>query len=96
MAKREKSPVVRAAGYARLSVASGDSTSIETQSRGIANFCKQQGWQFDPGTDLFKDVGKSGSKRDVKRPEFQDLMTKLDQYDRIVVWKLDRFTRRLA
>lgn len=96
MAGGRKPPALRACGYVRLSVLSEESTSIETQSREIAAYCEKNGWKYDPQRDLFADPGVSGSNRRVRRPKFEELMANLDRYDRIVVWKLDRFTRRLA
>lgn len=95
---RRKGPtgVLRAAGYVRLSVDDDQTTSIETQTREISDHIAANRWRFDPDVDLYVDAGKSGSNRKTVRPEFDRLMESLDQYDRIVVWKLDRFTRRLA
>lgn len=94
--KTAKSKRVRAAGYVRLSVLTEETTSLETQRAEIEAFCARQGWDYDPATDLYEDAGFSGSKKEVKRPSFDALMAKLASYDRVVVWKLDRFTRRMA
>lgn len=94
--KKEKAKRIRAAGYVRLSVLTEETTSLETQKNEIAAYCARQGWDYDPVTDLYEDAGFSGSKKDVKRPRFDALMANLAEYDRVVVWKLDRFTRRMA
>jgi site-specific DNA recombinase len=93
--RRAKSPL-RAAGYVRLSVLTEETTSLQTQANDIETFCRKEGWVFDPMRDLFRDEGISGSKRRVRRPGYDALMDQLDRYDRVVVWKLDRFTRRIA
>ena len=94
--KTVKSKRIRAAGYVRLSVLTEETTSLETQRVEIAGYCARQGWDYDPETDLYEDAGYSGSKKEVKRPRFDALMANLTSYDRVVVWKLDRFTRRMA
>lgn len=94
--KKEKPKRIRAAGYVRLSVLTEETTSLDTQKHEIAAYCARQGWEYDPVTDLYEDAGFSGSKKDVRRPRFDALMANLADYDRVVVWKLDRFTRRMA
>lgn len=96
MAKIADKQKPRAAGYVRLSVMTEETTSLETQAREIEAYCARQGWVYDPSSDLFEDRNLSGSKKSVRRPQFEELMGSLDRYDRVVVWKLDRFTRRMA
>lgn len=100
----------RAAGYVRLSVATEDTQSPETQRDDIVRYIERQGWVADltdadidsadrtriSGGDIYVDLGYSGSKASVVRPAFDALMKNLDHYDRVVVWKIDRLTRRLA
>lgn len=89
-------PKIRAAGYARVSVGRDDSTSIAQQIDAIAAKCKQEGWAFDPKKDLYIDEGKSGSKPDVRRPSFERMIANAGKYDRIVVYRFDRLSRRVA
>ena len=89
-------PKIRAAGYARVSVGRDDSTSIAQQIDAIAAKCKQEGWTFDPKKDLYIDEGKSGSKPDVRRPSFERMIANAAKYDRIVVYRFDRLSRRVA
>ena len=49
---------MRAAGYARVSVAHEESTSIDQQIDAIAEKCKREGWLFDPKKDLYIDEGR--------------------------------------
>jgi len=89
-------PKIRAAGYARVSVGRDESTSIPQQIDAIAAKCKQEGWVFDAKKDLYIDEGKSGSKQDVRRPSFEKMITNAAKYDRIVVYRFDRLSRRVA
>lgn len=98
-----------AAGYIRLSVLTEDTYSPETQRNAILKKCKDYGWEIkntnavlDPdepikigGGDFYVDLGYSGSKG-VHRPAYQALLANLNKYDYVVVYKLDRLTRRVA
>ena len=87
---------LRAAGYARVSVAHEESTSIDQQIDAIAEKCKREGWLFDPKKDLYIDEGLSGSKKNVKRPQFEKMISSASKYDRIVVFRFDRLSRRMS
>jgi DNA invertase Pin-like site-specific DNA recombinase len=87
---------MRAAGYARVSVAHEESTSIDQQIDAIAEKCKREGWLFDPKKDLYIDEGLSGSKKNVKRPQFEKMISSASKYDRIVVFRFDRLSRRMS
>ena len=91
-----KAGVIKAAGYARISVAHEDSTSIEQQTDAIRRYCAANGWSYDPKKDLFVDEGFSGSKKNVFRPAFENLVKSVSSYDRIVVFRLDRLSRRTS
>jgi len=98
-----------AAGYIRLSVLTEDTYSPETQRNAILRKCKENGWALkdsnailDPdeatkigGGDFYVDLGFSGSKG-IHRPAYQALLANLDKYDYVVVYKLDRLTRRVS
>jgi DNA invertase Pin-like site-specific DNA recombinase len=87
----------RAAAYGRLSLLTDESTSPERQRGGTERYIGAMGWGYDPDADFYGDFDSiSGSKANVFRPAFNRLMANLDRYDVIVVWKLDRFTRRLV
>lgn len=87
---------LRAAGYARVSVASDESTSISQQIDAIVTKCEREGWRFDRETDLYLDEGLSGSKKNVKRPAFDRMIANASKYDRIVVFRFDRLSRRMS
>lgn len=87
---------MRAAGYARVSVAHEESTSIDQQIDAIAEKCKREGWLFDPKKDLYIDEGLSGSKKNVKRPQFEKMISNASKYDRIIVFRFDRLSRRMS
>lgn len=89
-------PKLRAAGYARVSVDREDSSSISLQIDQIAQKCQAEGWAFDPKKDLYIDEGLSGSKRKVRRPAFEKMIANAARYDRIVVYRIDRLSRRVA
>jgi DNA invertase Pin-like site-specific DNA recombinase len=100
---------VRAAAYIRLSHMTAETASIDTQKSDIVRYCKAKGWALEAaeavvdsqelcrigGGDIFVDAGISGSKGKT-RPQFEALMKLLTEYDRVVVWKIDRLTRRLS
>ena len=73
-----------------------DSTSIKQQSDLIKKRCKFEGWKYDPEVDLYVDEGLSGSKKDVRRPAFERLLANRGKYDRIVVFRFDRLSRRMS
>jgi len=87
---------LRSAGYARVSVAHAESTSIAQQIDAIAKKCKQEGWKYNPKKDLYKDEGLSGSKKSVRRPEFERMIANASNYDRIVIYRFDRLSRRMS
>lgn len=87
----------RAAAYGRLSLLTDESTSPERQRGGTERYIGAMDWGYDSDADFYGDFESiSGSKANVFRPAFNRLMANLDRYDVIVVWKLDRFTRRLV
>jgi site-specific DNA recombinase len=89
-------PKLRAAGYVRVSVDHEDSSSIPQQIEAILGKCQREGWTIDPKVDIYEDRGRSGSKKEVIRPAFENLMKNATKYDRIVVFRFDRLSRRLS
>ena len=99
----------RAAGYIRLSVLTEDTYSPETQRAAILKKCKDSNWTIKEkeaildgenltkigGGDFYVDLGYSGSKG-IHRPAYKTLLNELSNYDYVVVYKLDRFTRRVS
>lgn len=75
--------------YARQSIEKKDSVSIETQ----IEFCRRFAGS---GTEIFSDKGFSG--KNTNRPAFQRLMEGVEtgQVSKIIVYRLDRFSRSIA
>lgn len=75
--------------YARQSVEKKDSVSIESQ----VDYCRRFA---DGETEVFSDKGFSG--KNTNRPAFQRMMeaVKAGQVTKIVVYRLDRFSRSIA
>jgi DNA invertase Pin-like site-specific DNA recombinase len=81
----------RAAIYARVSTANnGQDPTLQT--RELREYCEHRGWSF---AGEYVDIGISGSKE--KRPELDRLIVdaRRRRFDKILVWKLDRFGRSL-
>lgn len=77
--------------YARQSIDKKDSISIDTQ----IEFCKNEIKNTDE-VKVYKDRGYSG--KNIKRPAFAELMqdVKSRRISKIVVYRLDRFSRSIA
>lgn len=75
--------------YARQSIDKKDSVSIETQ----IEYCRRY---TDSVPEIFQDRGFSG--KNTKRPAFQRLMDTVEtgQISKIIVYRLDRFSRSIA
>lgn len=75
--------------YARQSIDKKDSVSIETQ----IDYCRRC---TDNEAEVFQDKGFSG--KNINRPAFQRLMeaVKAGQVTKIIVYRLDRFSRSIA
>jgi site-specific DNA recombinase len=89
----KKTPI-RAAIYLRISKSTEESTSLETQQREAQRLVKMRGWVCSKN-DIYIDDGESASK-ETGQPAFKHLMNNLDKYDRVVTYKIDRFSRRLS
>jgi site-specific DNA recombinase len=81
---------VRAVGYTRVSTdkqaASG--LSLDAQEARIRAYAQAKGWEF---IELFAEKGVSGRKD--SRPELDALLSRLDEFDAVIVPKIDRFGR---
>src|SRR6266478_10027467 len=81
----------RAAIYARVSTANnGQDPTLQTSE--LREYCGHRGWSV---AGEYVDIGISGSKE--KRPELDRLIVdaRRRRFDKILVWKLDRFGRSL-
>ena len=77
------------AGYVRVSSeAQAENYSIPEQTDAIKNYCAAKGWNL---IQTYIDGGYTGANMD--RPELQNMLTKLDMYDIVLVYKLDRLSR---
>lgn len=62
--------------------------SIEIQRERVEAYCKSKGWNIK---EVFIDGGYSGATMD--RPALQDMISKIDEFNTVVVYKLDRLSR---
>lgn len=86
--------MIKAIGYIRVSKeeAGKEKVSPSQQRESIIAFCKSQGWKL---VDILEDRGKSG--KDLQRPALQRVLKNIEEkrFDVLVVWKIDRLTRKL-
>lgn len=84
----------RAAIYARLSVTTEESVSIERQVESARRYCDARGWDV---VLVATDDGVSATKR---RPQDRDgwrqVLDADADFDVVVIWKIDRLARRVA
>ncbi len=82
-----------AIGYARVSTdeQAREGVSLEAQQARIKAYAQAKDL---PLGDILVDEGRSG--KDLKRPALQDLLARCDRGEvaHVIVWKLDRLTRR--
>ena len=78
----------------RISQDRDDQQSTENQERESRDYAASKGWEV---VGVYTDLGKSGYKRGVKRPGFDQAMNmvRTKQADVFLVWKISRFTRRI-
>ena len=95
--KNVSKDMVRAVLYIRVSseeqVKHG--YSLQSQRERLIDYCKQKGYQV---TDIYADEGKSARSKLKNRTELLRLIedAKLNKFDRIVFWRLDRWFRNIA
>ena len=80
--------------YTRLSNdPDGTADATARQLKAAKKWCKERGWQV---LDHYEDSDYSAYRKGVVRPEFERLMADIEQrkIDTVVVWAIDRFTRR--
>src|SRR5207302_3676022 len=78
-------------GYVRVSTEeqSRDGISLEMQTERIRAYCESQGWAL---VAIHKDAGVSGTS--LQRPGLQELLAHLHGVGAVLVWKVDRLSRR--
>ncbi|WP_420451558.1 recombinase family protein [Ilumatobacter sp.] len=85
-------PTRRAVIYARLSVSSDESVSIERQVEACAKYAESRRWDV---VGTFVDDGVSASKNKPEdRPGWSELLAAPQKYDAVIIWKVDRLARR--
>ena len=85
----KKLDIVRVVIYIRVSTQEQvDGYSIEAQKEALLALCKARGWHV---VEVIVDPGYSGSNLD--RPGIQSLISKIQNYDMVLVYKLDRLSR---
>jgi len=81
---------MRVALYARVSTEdqAKEGFSLDAQIGKLESYCRSRGWT---SAGYFVDEGYSG--RNVNRPEYQKMMSCMDEWDGILVYKMDRIHR---
>ena len=81
---------MRAALYTRVSTEeqATEGFSLDAQMRRLEMYCKMEGWTV---AGKYREEGHSG--RNTKRPEYQRMMSDKDQWDVVLVLKMDRIHR---
>lgn len=78
-------------GYVRVSTdeQSREGVSLEMQAERIRAYCVSQGWSL---LRIHEDAGVSGTT--LQRPGLQELLSGLQGVGAVLVWKVDRLSRR--
>jgi len=81
---------MRAALYVRVSTEdqAREGYSLDAQTKRLEAYCRVRGWEI---TDIYRDEGCSG--RNIKRPEYIRMMKESDNWNVILVLKMDRIHR---
>lgn len=81
----------RVYGYTRVSTEeqARGGVSLEMQAERIRAYCDSQGWTL---ARVFEDAGHSGTS--LRRPALQELLSKLDGIDAVLVYRVDRLSRK--
>lgn len=86
-------PTRRCAIYARISVSSEESVSIDRQIEAAEQYAAARGWTV---VDVFKDDGVSAThNKPEDRAGWRALLNSTASYDAVIVWKVDRLARRV-
>lgn len=84
---------MRVAGYVRISKLDQDTTSPKRQRDAIAKLCHERGWEL---ARTYEDLDLSAFNRRVRRPGFEQMMSRLGEYEAIVFWRIDRLSRSVG
>jgi DNA invertase Pin-like site-specific DNA recombinase len=77
---------MRVAIYVRVSTR--DKQDISKQRDWLINHCRSKKWDIHK---IYQDKGISGSKQ--QRPALNEMLAEIDQYDAVLVYKIDRIGR---
>jgi DNA invertase Pin-like site-specific DNA recombinase len=80
---------VKVAGYVRISKDTPDTTSPERQRERIEALCRDRGWNL---VDTYQDIDQSAFNGH-KRPEYEAMLSRLEDYQAIVFWRPERLAR---
>jgi site-specific DNA recombinase len=80
---------MKAAGYIRLSIEDDVATGPVVQRRDLQRLADTNGWEVD----WYEDLDRSAYSG-VTRPAYDRMLDRLDDYDVLACWKLDRLIRR--
>jgi site-specific DNA recombinase len=85
----------RVIGYARISKATDESTSIERQRELIRTTCQARGWAL---AEIVEDVDVSATKTGLDRPGLSRVREAVvaKRVDVVLVWRIDRVARSIA
>lgn len=79
--------------YARISVSSEKSVSIDRQIEAAEQYAAARGWKV---VGVFRDDGVSATKnRPEARAGWRALLDSTEKFDAVIIWKLDRLARRV-
>ena len=83
----------RAVVYARVSVRSEESVSVERQIESAEQYAAARGWSV---VATFKDDGVSAThNKPEDRAGWRALLASRETFDTVIIWKLDRLARRV-
>ena len=90
MSGPENVPVIRAAGYTRVSTTRQalEGLSLDAQRQRVEEYAAAQKWEL---VEIYEERGVSGRKAD--RPQLTRLLADRARFDRLIVPKLDRLGR---
>lgn len=84
---------LRCAIYVRISHDPfGTSTAPERQLDDCRKYAELMGWEV---VEVFEDRDVSAYQKGVVRPAYEDMLTRIDEFDVVLCWRLDRLVRRI-
>ena len=97
MKKNEINEIIKAALYIRVSTEeqAKHGYSLSSQKQRLIEYCKEQNYMI---TDIYIDEGKTARTKLKNRTELLRLIedAKQKKFNRIIIWRLDRWFRNIA